>query len=220
MALVHVVKQGEHLSRIASEYGFSHYLTIWNLPQNAALKAQRNPNVLFPGDNLFVPDRETKQENRSTNQRHKFKLSGDPIKLRIVLHRVYGKPFANMPCVLVIDANRTELTSDGLGKIQQEISNTAAGGSVTVKDQVPVKDATVSVNREIRINIGHLDPVEEVSGQHARLANLGYYRGPDEPTDHDEFLSAVEEFQCEHGLAIDGKCGPITQAKLKLVHGC
>ena len=34
------------------------------------------------------------------------------------------------------------------------------------------------------------------------------------------FLSAIEEFQCDHGLVVDGKCGPATQAKLKQVHGC
>jgi murein L,D-transpeptidase YcbB/YkuD len=34
------------------------------------------------------------------------------------------------------------------------------------------------------------------------------------------FLSAVEEFQCDHGLTVDGKCGPATQARLKQAHGC
>jgi len=33
------------------------------------------------------------------------------------------------------------------------------------------------------------------------------------------FLSAVEEFQCDNGLTVDGDCGPNTQAKLKEVHG-
>ena len=82
-----------------------------------------------------------------------------------------------------------------------------------------MRDTTTPVDREIPLRIGHLDPVEERSGQQARLANLGYYRGGDEPIDEDEFLSAVEEFQCEHKLTVDGKCGPLTQAKLVSVHG-
>jgi peptidoglycan hydrolase-like protein with peptidoglycan-binding domain len=38
--------------------------------------------------------------------------------------------------------------------------------------------------------------------------------------DEARFKSAVEEFQCDHGLAVDGKCGPKTQAKLEEIHGC
>jgi peptidoglycan hydrolase-like protein with peptidoglycan-binding domain len=34
------------------------------------------------------------------------------------------------------------------------------------------------------------------------------------------FRSAVEEFQCDHGLTVDGDCGAQTQAKLLSVHGC
>jgi len=30
----------------------------------------------------------------------------------------------------------------------------------------------------------------------------------------------VGNFQRDHGLTVDGKCGPLTQAKLKKVHGC
>jgi Putative peptidoglycan binding domain len=220
MSSVHVVQQGEHLSGISVRYGFADYRTIWDHPQNAQLKKQRNPNVLFPGDSFFIPDREIRTENRPTDQLHKFKRPDEPLKLTIVLNRVYGDPFANTPCSLVIDTTKTELTSDGSGKIENEISKAAVNGVVIVQDQIAAGGTSVPVSREIRIKIGHLDPVEELSGQKARLANLGYYRGPDEPTDDDEFLSAVEEFQHEHGVGVDGKCGPNTQAKLKTVHGC
>ena len=71
----------------------------------------------------------------------------------------------------------------------------------------------------VPLKIGHLDPVEHSSGQVGRLANLAYYRLPVEPVDKAEFLSAVEEFQCEQGLTVDGICGSATQAKLKQVHG-
>ena len=68
------------------------------------------------------------------------------------------------------------------------------------------------------IKIGYLDPVEEVSGQIGRLDNLGYF--PGDGTDEDQFKSAIEEFQCDNGLTVDGDCGPGTQAKLKEIHGC
>jgi hypothetical protein len=69
------------------------------------------------------------------------------------------------------------------------------------------------------VRIGDLDPVNEETGQMARLANLGYYRASLDKPDQDELLSAIEEFQCDNKLAVDGDCGPKTQAKLKEVHG-
>jgi peptidoglycan hydrolase-like protein with peptidoglycan-binding domain len=111
------------------------------------------------------------------------------------------------------------LTMDGQGRLEQTVLVPAEHASLVIKDpQTPLHDVVIP------IKIGHLDPVEEVSGQKARLNNLGYFAGPLEGKSEEEnnvmFLSAVEEFQCDHGLVVDGKCGPNTQAKLKQVHGC
>ena len=63
--------------------------------------------------------------------------------------------------------------------------------------------------------------MSERSGQQERLRNLGYLADPLPGDDPEElFRIAVEEFQCDHKLAVDGKCGPATQAKLRDVHGC
>ena len=57
----HYVEQGEYLAQIARSYGFVDYNTIWDAPENQGLKDKRkNPNILFPGDKLFIPDKETK----------------------------------------------------------------------------------------------------------------------------------------------------------------
>jgi peptidoglycan hydrolase-like protein with peptidoglycan-binding domain len=91
------------------------------------------------------------------------------------------------------------------------------GGTCQKDPQTPVNEILIP------IKIGHLDPVEEVSGQKARLNNLGYFAGPLEGKTEENtamFLSAIEEFQCDHGLLVDGICGPMTQAKLRQVHGC
>src|ERR1019366_6809345 len=80
MAGYYVVKQGDHLSGIADAYGFPSYKKIWNHPNNGALKALRqNPNVLFPGDSVYLPDREEQSYSKPTDARHKFTLTSQTL---------------------------------------------------------------------------------------------------------------------------------------------
>jgi N-acetylmuramoyl-L-alanine amidase len=220
MSSYHIVKQGEHLSGIAKQYGFSDYRTIWLHGENAALKAKRlNPNVIFPDDRLFIPDKTEREEPRPTDALHRFRVEKPPLKLRLVLEDLYERPIANAKCDLVVESDTRRLTTDGRGKLEQDIPADARQASLIVHDpQTPADEIAIA------IDIGHLDPVEEVSGQKARLNNLGYFAGPFEGVSDEDnnllFRSAVEEFQCDHGLTVDGKCGPGTQARLKQVHGC
>ena len=219
MATHHTVKQGEHLSRIAKHYGFSDYRTIWDHPDNAELKRKRgNPNVIFPDDRLFIPDRHDKEEPRPTDQRHRFRLARKPLKLRLVLEDFTERPVANATCELHVENQTDRLVTDGRGRMERDITPDAEGGALVVKDPRGLFGAL-----SIEIRVGHLDPVDEVSGQKARLNNLGYLAGPfDGRSDRENdmmFLSAIEEFQCDHGLLVDGKCGPGTQARLKRLHG-
>jgi LysM domain len=93
MSTYHTVVQGEHLSSIARKYGFSSYKTIWDHGQNAELKKKRqNPNVIFPGDLLFIPDKGEKEESRSTEKRHHFKLKAEKPKLRLFLEDLLKSP--------------------------------------------------------------------------------------------------------------------------------
>ena len=213
MSKIYTVKQGDHLFGIAEANGFHDYRIVWDDPHNADLKKTRqNPNILFPGDQVFIPDPQVREESRSVDQKHKFQVNTEKLQLRMVLEDLYEKPIAGAPCDLMIDGDIHHLTSDGRGLIELEISGKAKSGVLVVKsDQTPFQ------NLEIPIKIGSLDPIDTPSGQQARLENLGYFPGDGDP---DAFESAVEEFQCDHGLKVDGKCGTITQGKLKQVYGC
>jgi Putative peptidoglycan binding domain/LysM domain len=220
MMTTHTVKQGEHLSQIAARYGFHDRDAIWNHPQNADLRGKRkNPNVLFPGDQLFIPDKEQRAEARPTERRHRFKVKTERLMLRLVLEDAYEKPIASARCELRVDDEVFKLTTDQRGELQQEIKPAAQNAYLTIRDaQTPVHEVVIP------LHIGHLDPVDEVPGQTKRLNNLGYRAGPRQDASEAEnralLVSAVEEFQCDQGLPVDGKCGPLTQAKLKQVHGC
>lgn len=217
MASYHTVAQGEHVPGIAWSYGFHDYRTVWSHPNNADLKNKRqNPNVLFPGDRLFIPDREQGEATRPTDQKHKFVVSAPVLKLRLTLEDQYEKPIFDAACVLIVDSDSRRLTSDGRGTLELEIPLLAKQSVLVIQDA----DKTPHNDVQIPIKIGHLDPVEEVSGQQARLNALGYFLAEVDGKPGPDFQSAVEEFQCEHSLTVDGVCGPRTQAKLKQVYGC
>ncbi len=207
MAKQHTVKQGEHISRIAHQYGFSDYRTVWNYAENASLKKKRkNPNVLYPGDKVYIPDKELKTEACNTGQLHRFVVPAQTLKLRLIIKGFDERPIVNTPCVLKVGSKTYSMTTSSTGLIEQRILKTAETASLFIRDL------------EIPLLIGHLDPVEEFSGQQARLNNLGYNAGTSADPEDLQFKSAVEEFQCDYHLTIDGICGSSTQAKLKEVH--
>ena len=209
MASNYKIKQGEHVSRIAKQFGFADYRTIWDHPNNAALKdLRKNPNVLAPGDQLFIPDKQLRKESRPTGATHRFKAPATALMLRVVVKNMDDQPVANTPCKLQVEGQTFQLTTDGSGKIEKEIPKAAENGKLTIGDQ------------EFPIRIGHLDPVDQISGYRARLNNLGYNAGDSDDENDPQLRSAVEEFQCDQHLKVDGTCGQQTQNKLKQVYGC
>lgn len=221
MPIVHTVRQGEHVPGIAEEYGFTDWNLIWNDGANAALKAQRkDPNILFPGDRLTIPDRQEKHLSRGTDQQHRFRLGGKPLRLKTVLQRQYGLAFSDLLGRFNLDGEGRPAITDGNGKIDRPISRQAKQAVVTLDEEIPGTPGAVVIQQEFQFLIGCLDPSDTLSGQRHRLLNLGYYQAAFDQDDAALFKSAVEEFQCEHGLVVDGVCGPATRAKLEQVHGC
>lgn len=204
----YTVVQGDHIASIAADAGFLSWKTIWEDAANAALAATRNPNVLFPGDSLQIPKKQSKEVSIPAGEYSTFQTVGDPLQLKIVVLDWAGNP--------VVDTE-LDIQLDGGEKIR-----TAGDGSATKKGLHPQSERVGTLTVQglpMSLKLGHLDPVEELSGQVWRLNNLGYRAGTPSTSTAPEFLSAVEEFQCDYGLKVDGICGPLTQAKLKDVHG-
>ena len=214
MPVYHEVQQGEHLSGIAHQYGFTSYEPIWNHSENAALKLKRgDPHILLPGDALFIPDFESAQKSATTDQRHEYRLRGKQLILRLVLKNTDDKPLANLPCSLTLDGSSEQTTTDGEGLIERMIPRSAKEAAITASD--PATGLELKWN----IRIGHLDPAEEITGVMARLNNLGYFAGEPGGKEAEAFQMALEEFQCDQSLKVSGQVDSATLAKLKEVHG-
>lgn len=204
----HRATQGDCILSIGKEYGFF-WQTLWNHPENAALKTERkDPNVLKPDDEVFIPEKELKEENCATEKRHKFLLKGAPAKLRLQLMR-FNKPRANKPYIIDIDGALVSGTTDAEGRIEIGIPSGARQGKLILKDGKEVYP----------LNLGHLDPVSEISGVQARLNNLGYECGEVDNVLGALTVAALKLFQEEQRLPVTGEPDAATCDKLREVHG-
>lgn len=210
MSTTHTVEPGEHMASIAQQYGFRDFHTLWDHPDNEALKQKRvDPLVLFPGDTVVIPDKTQREVPCPTDKSHRFRVSTKPLKLRIALKDFDNEPITGMACVLTVDGKLFELTSDGDGIVETSIPNGAQEGLLQIPD----------LDLEHAVKIGFLDPADEESGWQGRLINLGYYAGPAGDNEVELLRNAIEEFQCDHALQVTGELDGATQAKLKQEHG-
>lgn len=210
MSIRYEVKEGDCISSIAFEYGFFPD-TIWNHPNNAELKKRRaDLNTLMPGDEVFVPDKKLKEVSKPTNQVHKFRVKNVPAKLDLVVMH-YGEPLKKEPYKLDIDGMKSEGQTDNEGKISISIPPNAKAGKLLVgqgEKQI-----------EYDLDLGGLDPIDEVKGFKKRLHNLGYEVGKMDDEVSDVFKSAIRMFEAENKLKQTGEMDETNQNKLKEVYG-
>jgi Putative peptidoglycan binding domain len=208
MSFYLTVEQGDHLAKIADEHGFADWHTIWDDPGNADLKKKRDPHTLLPGDKLFIPDKQPKSVSVTTGAPRRFMLKGKGIKLRVKLLDFVGKPLENASIQLTIDGQSGPTTTDGDGVVEVGLKPSAEQATLTAGGVDYV------------LKLGHLDPADERSGLIARLRNLGFYQEPDDQLDEEALTFAIQRFQLENKLTVDGQESPTLSAKLKEVHGC
>lgn len=203
------IKQGECIFSIAAERDVP-WESIWNHPENGELKQKRKlPNVLFPGDILFVPDLQTKQEGGDSEQKHTFRKKHPKTVLRLRL--IYdGEPLKDTKYRLVIDGRLFRGKTDTEGKLEKVINATAKKGTLTVQGN----------SSKHKLLFGFLDPVETTSGLQARLNNLGYHAGKVDGDWGGQTRAGMHAFQSQKDeLAKSSKPNDQTRNLLTKEHG-
>src|SRR5262249_31765232 len=92
----HTIQQGECLSSIARSYGFDDWRVIYNDSANAKFKQDHpNPNLIYPGETLVIPDLKEGGATAPTEQKHKFEIKPDETRLRITVQDIQDQAFGN-----------------------------------------------------------------------------------------------------------------------------
>ena len=189
-----MIQKGDCLSSVALQNGYFPG-TLWEHPENDALRELRgDPNVLFAGDRLFLPDKEPRADHHLPHrQAAPLRAAGLPARFRLQILNA-DKPRPNLAYRLTIDGGLVLTGSTSAeGVLDVPIPPDARRGTLYIEED----DATHE------LCFGGLDPAAEGSGVKQRLANLGYLRGRD-PSE-DDLAAAVAMFQRKAGLDPTGR---------------
>lgn len=202
----HAITQGDCLWSLSIDSGHF-WETIWNHPDNSKLQEKRlDPNVLSSGDVLTIPDIRKKVENGDTEQRHRFRRKGTPYEFRIQILQ-NGKPRASESYRLDIDGRLQDGETDDQGWIEVPIPPNAREGHLHM-----------SKGGVYELDLGHLDPMDELKGIQQRLRNLGFYGGAIDGETGPLTEGAIAIFQLRQEIEQTGKLNDATRDKLFSTH--
>jgi hypothetical protein len=204
------VRDADTLPSIAAEHRIADWRTIWEHPDNAALREQRkSPHVLHAGDVVHVPESPPKQVTAQTGQFVRFVLEVPTVKLKLQLKDRRGQCVASKSFELEVDGRTIPGSTDADGKLEVEIPARAREASL-------VLELDGERRLTVPLAIGRLDPAEQPSGVRQRLRNLGLL--PQEDPSDAEVEHALASFQALVALTPSGTPDAATQDELKKEH--
>ncbi len=201
MPIEHKVKQGDCMYSISEEFGFSDPLTILDAPENASFKETHTDlHLLTPGALLVIPDKEW--HTIATGSEHRFAVKAKAVvSLPLQLQDADDSSRGSLRYKLVVAGQTFEGETDGDGVLEHEIDRRETKGELTVWHDPDSPEAFLVYELEI----GHLDPVEAVTGQQARLNNLGYDVGAVDGEAGERTENAVRWFQIGQDIDVTGE---------------
>mgnify|MGYP006089388287 CR=1 FL=1 len=161
----HLVKTGDCLISIAHKTGH-HIDTLLNDAANKETLGERtHPKMLNTGDRLTIPEIQRQDLQAASGSKHRFKKRCGELAMLRVVFLFNDKPRANVPYILDIqDSNIMTGETDSAGALEHPVPPVAKQGKIRLDDE----------DCEYQILIGHLNPINTLSGVSQRLKNLGF----------------------------------------------
>jgi N-acetylmuramoyl-L-alanine amidase len=219
VAVLYTVAPGDCLYSIAKANDYASWETIYDDPENQDFKQARpDPNVIYPGDQLILPDQEpsTKSVSCATDKSHKFQLKLQRVLFRVKVKDENDAPISGKKYRLDVAGARLTGTTDGDGVVEQRVPADAMTARLWVFFSADLEKGEYLM---WDVGLGYLDPNECPEGVQERLNNLGYVCGDPDGQWHDGMDVAVRTFQRDAGVDASGQADAGTVSKLKDVHG-
>lgn len=216
------VKSGDDLSTLAAEHGYPSWRSIYDFSENHSYwETCKNPDVLQHGSELTVPKIQHGTHPVINERQSVFKLKRENLRLRLRIEDQYGEPHCLCPFWLeLMDRAAIEGKTDRDGFLDQMLLPTDGKGVLIVSVPCLVDvDGTGREDVRYELQFGALEPVNCVSGQQARLNNLGFESGEVDGIFGPITRGAIKRFQKSVSIDDDGIVGPITSGELVLAHG-
>lgn len=195
---IHHVRQGETIYRLSQLYNVPAE-KIWNHPDNRGLRdAKRRKSCLYAGDRVTIPDVSLKEVDCQTEKRHRFQRAAETVELKLQFLE-QGEPRANEPYSLRIGAVVRSGDLDSEGRLHERVPADATRAEIWVGNDEE------RVRRQYEIRIGHLDPIEEISGVQQRLNNLGLFCSEEDGELSEDTQAAIEAYQEGKGQDATGQ---------------
>jgi N-acetylmuramoyl-L-alanine amidase len=217
MTQQHTVAQGETLLRIARQYGYQTSKALYNHPSNAEFKALRpDPNLIYSGDKITIPPKKEKFIPLRTNSINSFVVQNEKEYFRLQIIHEDGDDITGKRIVITIGSQTIDTVLPGNGLIEVELNE---NDSLTGQVDLYLKEDQSSPSESFTAQVGHLDPIDTLSGVQARCNLLGFDCGTVDGISGSKTKAGVRDFQYEHDLEVDGIAGAKTKAKLQQVFG-
>lgn len=211
--MMYTVRSGDYLSKIAAEHGFADWRVIYNDSHNAEFRRKRpNPNLIYPGDQLFIPDKAGKTAPAPTGGQSKFRAHRAGNTLQVALIDFEGNPLADKSGTLIVDGDPRPVTTDGSGVLHTTIPAQLTHAHLTIEGVTMV------------LALGQLNPMDDadddgISGVQGRLTNLGFYDGPIDGVLGDDTADAIRAFQRNNDMTESGGVDQPLKDKLREKYG-
>ena len=214
----YTVVYGDTLVSIAKGFGFLDYSSIYNDPDNASFRKKRpNPNVIFEGDILAIPDKGGKSLSVPVGSKASITLKNQKQLLRVKLTE-YGEALRNT-------AYSFKIQGGGIPDLKIENRKSDSNGIIELSVPIayinpsgPTIGQLVVHGLEYRLIIGSLDPISTRSGIQQRLKNDGFLIDDEPGNFGPSTKAAIRVFQEMNDLEVTGIIDDAFRSKLLRYH--
>lgn len=209
----HKVVQGECLISIAQKFGIADWRAIYDAPENEAFREQRkNPNMICPGDDIFIPVLTGSKQPANINKKTTYVLKKAKGFLSIILVDSKSKPLPDIPYEVSFYKSEQDKKGEPLLILKDEKSD--ADGYVEHPLPKGAKFAVItyspylkrpSLKQKMGLKLGELDDPSTQLGMRSRLNHFGFYSGDGRMKLQDQkmFESQLAGFKEKFGLSDD-----------------